>query len=472
MKKFNNFSKWFDGILLNSEIVDDRYPIKGFAVFKSWGAKIVRNITKLLEKNLELTGHKPMLFPVVISEDAFAKEAEHIKGFNSEVFWITKAGNKRLNKKLLLRPTSETAIYPMFSLWIRSHADLPIKIYQSVPVYRYETKSTRPLLRSREFLWNEVHTAHKKIKNAENQIEEAIKIYSTVFDLLCINFLILKRPDFDKFAGAKYSLAFDAWNPDGRVNQIGTIHYLSKNFSKAFNIKFEDENGNHKFVTQTCYGFGISRTLAAILAQHGDDHGMILPPKIAPIQVVIIPIYYKKMENEVKIYARKIYEKMKKTSFKVYIDESDKTPGEKFYYWEKLGIPLRIEVGPRDYENNKVTFSERINLKRFTIDFDDITNSLNTFLIQISNNLIGRSHSSLNSMINDADSLNSIKDILKNKRIARVNWCEKRDCAEKIKEHAEGEVRGYRIDIVEKPKHTCIICGEKAKRIVYVAKTY
>jgi len=219
MKKFRDFSKWFDEVLFNAEIMDNRYPVKGFSVYKAWGARISRKITSMLEEQLEATGHDPMLFPVVISEEDFQKEAEHIAGFSAEVFWITHAGKKRLQKRMLLRPTSETAMYPMFTYWIRSHADLPLKIFQSVCVYRYETKATRPLFRMREFLWNEAHTAHKNWEDAEKQVETALKIYNAVFERLGLSYYVLKRPDFDKFAGAEYSIAFDAWNPDGRVNQ-------------------------------------------------------------------------------------------------------------------------------------------------------------------------------------------------------------------------------------------------------------
>ncbi|MBS7615225.1 proline--tRNA ligase, partial [Candidatus Bathyarchaeota archaeon] len=326
MKKFQGFSEWFDDVLFNAEIVDNRYPIKGFNVYKSWGAKIAKRITSMLEDLLDASGHDPMLFPVAISEDAFAKEAKHIKGFAAEVFWITHAGKRKLDKKMLLRPTSETAMYPMFAQWIRSHADLPLKVYQSVCVYRYETKATRPLLRMREFLWNEAHTAHENWDSAEKQVKEAIAIYTNVFERLGLAYYLLKRPDFDKFAGAEYSIAFDSWNPDGRVNQIGTVHNLGENFASAFGITYEDADGTHRNVSQVCYGLGISRTLAAVIAQHGDDHGLVLPPEVAPVQVVVIPIPYKETEGEVEAYAKMVYEAVEKAGFRVKLDDREKRP--------------------------------------------------------------------------------------------------------------------------------------------------
>ena len=246
--------------------------------------------------------------------DRFGKEAEHIKGFSGEVFVISGMGEKSAERKLIIRPTSETIIYPMFKLWIRSHADLPLKIHQSVNVYRYETKATRALYRIREIPWNEAHTVHETLREAENQVREAIEIYEKVLKMLGISYLILKRPDFDKFAGAVYSIAFDAWNPDGKVNQVATVHNLGRNFSKAFEIEFEKRDGSRGLAYQTCYGFGYSRVLAAIIAQHGDDRGLVLPPIVSPIQVVIIPIPFKGQEEEIMGYASKIKEVLEKLS--------------------------------------------------------------------------------------------------------------------------------------------------------------
>ena len=472
MKKDENFSRWFDEILLNAEILDNRYPIKGFAVYKGWGARIVRKIIAMLESKLEETGHIPMLFPVTISEDSFKKEAEHIKGFTAEVFWITHAGNRKLKKRMLLRPTSETAMYPMFAQWIRSHADLPLKVFQSVCVYRYETKATRPLLRMREFLWNEAHTAHKDWEEAEKQIREAVEIYDEVFRSLGLSYYILKRPDFDKFAGAAYSIAFDAWNPDGRVNQIGTVHNLGENFSRAFNITYEDIEGKQKHVVQTCYGFGISRALAAVIAQHGDDHGLVLPPEIAPIQVVIVPIPYKGSEAEIEDYARRVFWRLKEAALRVYLDETDKTPGEKYYYWEMFGVPVRVEVGPRDMKAEQITICERVNLERTSVALEDATRAIEETFEKIARELKERSLSILKDMTTNVSDLESLREAIKAKKIARVCWCGDIECAEKIREESGGEIRGHRIDIEEKPEHPCVICGREAERVVYVARAY
>jgi len=472
MKKYENFSRWFDEIILNAEILDNRYPIKGFAVYKGWGARIVRKIIEMLESKLEETGHTPMLFPVTISEDSFKKEAEHIKGFTAEVFWITHAGDRKLKKRMLLRPTSETAMYPMFAQWIRSHADLPLKVFQSVCVYRYETKATRPLFRMREFLWNEAHTAHKDWEEAEEQIREAVEIYDEVFKSLGLSYYILKRPDFDKFAGAAYSIAFDAWNPDGRVNQIGTVHNLGENFSKAFNITYEDIGGRQRYVVQTCYGFGASRVLAAVIAQHGDDHGLVLPPEIAPIQIVVVPIPYKGLEVEIENYAKKVFEMLREAGLRVHIDETDKTPGEKYYYWEMFGVPVRVEVGPKDMKEKKVTICERVNLERISVNFEGAVQAVQEIFEKIMRDLKKRSLSTFTEMTTNAFDIESLRKTIEARRIARVCWCGGIECAEKIRDESGGEIRGHRIDVEEKPESPCIICGRKAEKVVYVARAY
>ena len=473
MKKDENFSEWFDELLFSADVLDDRYPVKGYSVYRGWGYRIVRRIVEVLEGRLEEAGHEPCLFPVVIPEDAFAKEAEHIAGFSGEVFWITHAGETELNRRLLLRPTSETAIYPLFKQWIRSHADLPLRVHQSVAIYRYETRATRPLLRMREFLWNEAHTAHVGWEDAERQVKEAMEIYAGVFRRLGLAYLLLQRPDFDKFPGAVYSLAFDAWNPDGRVNQIGTVHNLGENFAKVFEITYEDLGGEQQLVSQTCYGFGVSRVLAAVIAQHGDDHGLVLPPEVAPAQVVIVPIPYKGYEEKIEDFCDKVFEELMESGIRVVLDESDRQPGEKFYRWEMFGVPVRVEVGPKDVDANRVTLSRRDTLKRTTAKFEDLVPAVFSLFEDIMGNLLGRSEEVLENSIVDVDDVKALRKAIRGKKIARVNWCGSEECAEKLKEEAGGgEVRGHRYDVEEKPTKPCLICQKPATRIVYTARAY
>ena len=472
-KKFENFSEWFDELLISAQIADDRYPVKGFTVYTGWGYGIVKRIYQMLERELEAVDHQPMQFPVVIPEDSFQKEEEHIEGFSGEVFWITHAGNNQLERRLILRPTSETAIYPMFKLWIRSHQDLPLRMHQTCNVYRYETKATRPLFRGREFLWNEGHTAHVDLVDAERQVEIAATIYRKIYDALGLSYIMLKRPDFDKFAGSFYSVAFDTWNPDGKVNQIGTVHQLGDNFAKAFEMTYEDENGDQQIAFNTCYGMGFGRTLAATIAHHGDDNGLILPPWVAPKQVVIVPILFRKREQDVLNYSKKLMEKLEDGGFRVVLDDDDRVrPGEKYYKWEQFGVPLRIEVGPREVDNLQVTMVRRDTGEKVKGSFDSLNEMVGDLLDSIMENITRRSREYLERNIANAHSLEELKSNMEAKKIVRVNWCGDPACAFEIKNQISGEIRGTRWDIKEIPKEGCIYCSKDAKFVAYVSRTY
>ena len=472
-EKFQNFGEWFDKVLLEAQIADDRYPVKGFTVYTGWGFSIAKRIVQMLEEKLEEEDHQPMQFPVVIPEDAFEKEAEHIAGFSGEVFWITHAGERKLDRRLVLRPTSETAIYPLFKIWIRSHADLPLRMHQTCNVYRYETRATRPLYRGREFLWNEAHTAHADYEDSENQVRKGVEIYSSVYDRLGLSYILLKRPDFDKFAGAVYSLAFDTWNPDGKVNQIGTVHELGDNFAKAFELTYEDENGEQRIAYTTCYGMGMGRTLAATISHHGDNHGLVLPPVISPKQVVIIPIPYKGLEEAVEEYGSEIRALLSDDGVRVVLDDDDRLrPGEKFYRWEMFGVPIRIEVGPKEVEERSVTIVRRDTFERLKVDFENLVNAVQSLFDEIFQNLKDRSLKRLESEMTEAENLEELKAHMDERKIVRVNWCGNPDCAFRIKDDVVGEVRGTLWERHEEPTGPCIVCGCAAKEVAYVSRTY
>jgi len=472
-KKFENFSEWFDNLLLEADIADDRYPVKGFTVYKGWGYSIVKRIYQMLENLLEDADHQPMQFPVVIPESSFQKEEDHIEGFSSEVFWITHAGHNKLENRLVLRPTSETSIYPMFKLWIRSHQDMPLRMHQTCNVYRYETKATRPLYRGREFLWNEGHTAHVDLEDAEKQVNIAAEIYQKVYDTLGLSYIMLKRPEFDKFAGSLYSIAFDTWNPDGKVNQIGTVHQLGDNFAKAFEMNYEDENGEQQTAFNTCYGMGFGRTLAATLAHHGDDNGLVLPPWVAPKQVVIIPIPFKDRAEDVKKYSIEIKEKLESAGIRTIIDDDNRLrPGEKYYKWELYGVPVRIEVGPREADNRQATLVRRDTKEKSKVNFDTLTETIMELFNDIMTNLAQRDREYLKNLIADANSIEELKSYMEQKRIVRINWCGDPNCAFEIKDQVSGEIRGTRWDVEEKPTDGCIYCSDKAKYVAYVGRTY
>jgi prolyl-tRNA synthetase len=468
-----NFTEWYDNVLLEAKIVDDRYPVKGFSVYTGWGMSIVKRIIEMLEDELEENGNEPMQFPVVIPEDSFQKEEDHIEGFSGEVFYITHAGNNELDRRLILRPTSETAIYPMFKLWMRSHQDLPLKMHQTCNVYRYETKATRPLYRGREFLWNEGHTAHVDYDEAEKEVEAAIEAYRSVYDRLGLSYIMLKRPVFDKFAGADYSVAFDTWNPDGKVNQIGTVHQLGHNFAKAFDLTYENEDGEQVTATNTCYGMGFGRTLAATLSHHGDDHGLILPPIVAPKQVVIVPILIKGKEEVANQYAEKIYNLIKDAGIRVVLDDDERfNPGDKYYKWEMYGVPIRIEIGPREAGKEKVTLVRRDTFDKTQVEESKLIETINTLFDEIFESLRARSKEKLDSLIVDAYDMDQLRSYMDARMIVRVNWCGDPDCAYNIKDMVSGEIKGTRWDEENEPEGSCIVCKDDAKYVAYVSRTY
>jgi len=456
--------EWYHKILKDSEIIDSRYPIKGMLVYRRWGMFIIRSMQRELETMLENAGHEPTLFPVLIPENILGKETEHIAGFEDEVFWITHAGSNKLDVKLALRPTSETPIYEMFSLWIRSYSDLPLKVHQSCAVYRYETKHTRPLIRGREFLWNEGHSAHINYEDAEKNINEIKEIYKKLItEFLCLPFIADKRPEWDKFPGAEYTLACDTIIPDGKTLQIATAHHLGQNFSRVFDIKYEDENGEQQFVHQTSYGPSFGRLLAATILVHGDEKGLVLPPKIAPVQVIIVPIVFKGKTEGIYEYADKIKEKLDSLGIRNTTDNSDKHAGEKYYYWEMKGVPVRFEVGPRDLKANKVFVARRDTGEKFALDFDEI-NKIYEIFKDIEDNLRGDAKKKFEDKFFKAENFDEILKFA-GKGIVVSGWCGEKSCADEIEKHCD-------IIAVEDGKEiACPVCGGFGYRIG-LAKTY
>lgn len=448
-----------------NEIYDNRYPVQGMIVYRKFAIEIIRKMQKFLEEKLEENGHEPVLFPVVIPESLLRKEKEHIKGFEEEVLWVEKGGKNQLNERLALRPTSETPIYTMFSLWIRTHADLPLKVHQTCAVYRYETKATKPLIRGREFLWNEGHSAFKNLEDAEKNIEEIKKIYENLLNNLCIPYIINKRPEWDKFPGASYTLAFDTLI-EGKVLQVATIHCLSENFSKAFNVKYADENGNQKFVQLTCYGPSFGRLLASVLEIHKDKKGIKIPSSFAPLQIVIIPIFFKDSNKEKILEKCKNIENKLKDKFTVKIDDSDRTPGDKFYYYEKRGVPLRIEIGNKEVENNTLTVAIRNKDKKIKINDENLISTFEEILKNYDKEIFNEAWKNFNSKIFECNNLEELKNYI-GKGIIKIGLCENQTCIEKIKNY--GSVLG--ININENITRKCIICKNEGKEFM-IGKTY
>lgn len=475
ISKSENFSEWFTEILKRAEIVDVRYNIKGFLVHRPWSVLAIEKMYKHMEKVLQRKGHMPHFFPTIIPEKNLKKESAHIGGFTPQVFWITQGGDNKFEGKYALRPTSETAVYQMFSLWIRSYNDLPFKTYQRAQVFRYDTKATRPLLRDREFYWIEAHCAHKTEKDALNQVKEDMETTKEVLhDIFGLPFMFFERPQWDKFPGAARTFAADVMNPDGKLVQQPSTHLISQEFSKAFDVKFKDKDSKEKYAHTTCYGPAMSRILASVIITHGDDKGLRFPWKIAPKQVVITTIG---KEKSVIKKAEELKNKLEEQNIDTTIDSSDSRPGEKFYYWEMKGVPLRIELGKNEVAKKELTIFRRDTEKKSKVKESKLIEEVNKLAKEYDKNLFKVADNLFKNRIVDAKSREDVKTAIEAGKIARCNFCstskDGTSCAEIVEKEINAEVRGTKL-AKEKPESgsKCVFCSKPAKELVYIGRSY
>ena len=465
MEKEDNFNDWYIDIVEKANLSDKRYPIKGMNVWTPYGWKIMRNIDTYIRKELDATDHDEVCFPLMIPETEFKKEKDHIKGFDSEVYWVTHAGLNELDVRLVIRPTSETAMYPIFALWVRSHQDLPLKVYQIVNTFRYETKQTRAFIRVREIHFFESHTCHVSEEDAQGQVDEDVEILAKIAKRLCLPYFLSVRTDWDKFPGAHYTIGIDTVMPNGKTLQIGSIHHYKTNFSEPYEITYENEEGEHKHVHQTTYGMS-ERLLGAVIGVHSDDKGLIMPPDIAPFQIVVIPIISKDNGEKVIAASKKLTETLIDHGFRVKLDDRDVRPGSKYYDWEIKGVPLRLELGGRDIENNVVTFARRDNGEKGTIDLQSVGSGTQLILDMISRSMLEKAKEIQMSHVHDADSLTDIPE----DKIIRLGWCGCEECGHKFEESTELKILGATY-LSEKYNGKCIICGKPVDKPTYAART-
>ena len=365
VKKAEDFSEWYTQTVIKSELVDYA-PVKGLIVLRPDGYSIWESLKSSLDKKFAATGHRNGFLPTLIPESLLTKEKDHFAGFNPEVFWVTKSGDGELGDRLALRPTSETLAYTLFAKWIRSWRDLPLKINFWNTALRAEIKATKPFLRTSEFLWQEGHTVHVNSEEAEKEVTDILELYKkTVEEELAIPVITGKKSEKEKFVGAVYTLTMESLMPDGKALQMGTSHFLGQNFSKPFELKYADKENVESYAWQTSWGVSW-RLIGGMIMVHGDDRGLVLPPRVAPIQVIIIPIYYSDEDKgKIEKISKEIEEKLKDAKIRVQVDNREQlTPGFKFNEWEMKGIPLRIEIGPKDLEKNQVTFARRHNRQK------------------------------------------------------------------------------------------------------------
>ena len=463
----DNFSEWYHELLMTAEIIDNRYPVKGMCVWFPFGFAIKKNVYAIIRELLD-PDHQETQFPLMIPENEFMKEAQHIKGFEDEVYWVTCGGTAPLDVKLALRPTSETAIYPMFKLWIRSHADLPLRIYQIVNTFRYETKHTRPLIRLREITsFKEAHTVHATWEEAAAQVETAIERYSQFYRRLALPFLISRRPSWDKFPGADYTTAIDVIMPDGRTLQVGTAHHLGSTFARTYEITYEADNGEQKLVSQTCYGIS-ERCIAALISVHGDEKGLALPWEVAPTQVAIVPILLGDKEKVLAV-CNDLLGLLTSARMRAVLDTSDERPGAKFYKWEMKGVPIRLEVGPRDIEKGVVTLVRRDGFKK-AVPLIELENAILKEAEELQSALSEKARIFHQEKVKEVSSIEKARAQTQ-VGVALVPWCGEVDCGHQLEDQVGANMLGEP-QYQSFPEAACAVCGRGSRGRTYMARQY
>ncbi|MEM0084058.1 MAG: proline--tRNA ligase [Candidatus Methanomethylicia archaeon] len=473
VKKSEDFSEWYTQVILKSGLVDYA-PIKGCIIFRELAYAIWEKIQEIFNEKIKRTGHRNVYFPLFIPESLLKKEAEHFSGFVPEVAWVTMGGDEVLEEKLAIRPTSETIICATYAKWIKSWRDLPVKLNQWCSVVRWDTKGTKPFIRTREFLWQEGHTAHETKEEADREVMEILNEYKDLIEnYLAIPVLAGRKSESEKFAGALYTTTLEAIMPDGKALQMATSHNLGQNFSKVFEIKFMGRDGKEHYVWQTSWGFS-TRLIGAMVMVHGDDKGLILPPRIAPTQVVIIPIPSKDMEIEKIIEkAKSIQGKLSASGISTILDDRlEYTPGWKYNHWELRGIPLRIEIGSMEIKKEQITIARRDTYERITVKEEEMVEAIKKLLEEIQRNLYNRAKKFLEEKITRVENYEEFKKILSEKGgFIKASWCGNRECEEKIKEETGATIRLIPLER-EEPFSKCIYCGKEAKEVAYFAKSY
>jgi len=471
VSKSENFSEWYTQVVIKAELADYA-PVKGLIVLRPDGYSIWESIKESLDKKLKETGHRNGFLPVLIPESLLAKEKEHFEGFNPEVFWVTHSGNSEIGDRLALRPTSETLAYSLFSKWIRSWRDLPLKINFWNSALRAEIKGTKPFLRTSEFLWQEGHTVHTTKDEAEKEVADILELYKkTIEEELAVPVVTGKKSEKDKFVGAVYTNTLESLMPDGKALQMGTSHFLGQNFSKPFDVKYLDENNSETFAWQTSWGVSW-RLIGGMIMTHGDDKGLVLPPKVAPIQVVIIPIYYSKEDKEnVLQKACQIKDSLSNNDIRIHLDDREQlTPGFKFNDWEMRGIPIRIEIGPKDIAKNQIVLARRHNQTKISLDIDGLTEKTLSELKNIQKEMFDAAKKILDERVVRVSEYQQFKKELENGKMIDCSWCGNQTCEDKIKEETGADLRVIPSDNTK--AETCIYCKNSGTTNVLFARGY
>lgn len=463
-----NFPEWYQEVIAQAKLADHA-PVRGCMVIRPYGNAIWENIKNVLDDRIKATGHENALFPLFIPQSFLQKEAEHVEGFAPELAVVTHAGGKELEEPLVVRPTSETVIHHMFAKWIISWRDLPLKINQWANVVRWE-KRPRAFLRTTEFYWQEGHTAHATKQEAQEEVMTMLGEYVNLAqNYLAIPVIQGRKTKHEQFPGAEATYTFEAFLIDGKALQMGTSHLLLQTFAHAFDMKFQNQDGSVSYPYLTSWGT-TTRLVGAVIASHGDERGLILPPKIAPIQVVIVPILKKETKDQVLAYVNILTQSLIAAGIKVKADvDETQSPGAKFYEWELKGVPLCIQVGARDIDAGVVVAVSRLSKDKETVPAVDVTSWVTAKLESIQNELFARAQKRYEQMWHKADKLeNFAKDLEEHNGIYQVGWCQMHECEQKLKEFGAS----IRCMIEKNEMQECFGCGMSSKGDVIVGRAY
>lgn len=462
-----DFPQWYTDVVIKTKLVDYG-PTKGSMVIRPYGYAIWENIQRELDARFKATGHKNAYFPLFIPMNLLKKEAEHVEGFAPEVAVVTQAGGAELAEPLVVRPTSETIFCDMYSKWVQSYRDLPLKINQWANVVRWE-KTTRPFLRTSEFLWQEGHTVHATREEAEKETLDILNLYARFAEeCLALPVIIGRKTEREKFAGAEETYGMEAMMQDGKSLQAGTSHHFGDKFARAYDIQFLDSDGTHKYAWQTSWGVS-TRLIGALIMAHGDARGLILPPVVAPVQVIVLPIAQHKAGVEEA--ARSVIDRLVAAGVRCEGDFSDQTPGWKFNEWEMKGVPLRLEIGPRDIENGVVTVVRRDNGEKSVVKNDEIEGVVRQLLKDVHNSMYRKAESFRDSRIKEAHNLDELRKYLDEGNFVRAMWCGEQECELKVKEMMQATIRVMPFD--QTPiDDKCVVDGSPAEKLVIFARAY
>ena len=460
-----DFPQWYTDVVLKTKLVDYG-PVKGTMVIRPYGYAIWEFIQNELNARFKKRGVENAYFPLLIPMSYFTKEAEHVEGFAPEVAVVTVAGGETLAEPLAIRPTSETIIGTMCSKWVQSYRDLPLKVNQWCNVMRWE-KTTRPFLRTSEFLWQEGHTVHSTQAEAEEETQAMLEIYKEFAEnCLAIPVMTGQKTEKEKFAGAVATYTMEAMMRDGKSLQAGTSHYLGQNFAKAFDIQFLGNEGTHQTAYTTSWGVS-TRLIGAVIMTHGDERGLVLPPVVAPVQCVIVPIAARKPGVIEACEALKA--DLEGAGVRVTLDKSDNSPGWKFNEWEMKGVPVRIELGPRDIENGKMICARRDTCEKMEMSLDNAVEGVKELLATVQKDMLEAARARRDSRIVYADDMAGILAGVEAGNFVKAGWCGCRECEDKIKEETAATARVF---AEGEMKETCAVCGKKAQHVIVYARAY